>query len=202
MSHVCIVDSGGANIASIGYALERLGASASLTSSAAELAHASHVILPGVGAAGNAMGRLREHGLVDAIRGLKVPVLGICLGMQLLYESSAEGDTTCLGLIRGRAERLVAPGLSVPHMGWNTCTDLRASPLFHGITSADHMYFVHSYALPLTAETLATAEHGQRFAAAVQARNFFGVQFHPERSAQAGARLLRNFLSIAPGQYA
>ena len=197
-ARVVIVDSGGANLASVQYALARLGCDARVTTEALEIAAASHVILPGVGAAVHAMARLQALGLTGAIRDLKAPVLGICLGMQLLFESSAEGDVSCLGLLPGRAERLVAPGLSVPHMGWNTCEMLRPSPLFEGLSARDHFYFVHSFAAPMGDATLASAVHGQVFSAAIQVRNLHGVQFHPERSGEAGARVLANFLSLGP----
>lgn len=195
-TRVVIIDSGGANLASVQYALSRLGSDARVTTDAKEIAAASHVILPGVGAAGHAMARLNALGLPDVLRELRVPVLGICLGMQLLFESSAEGDVGCLGLLPGRIERLVAPGLTVPHMGWNTCKQERPSPLFVGLTERDYFYFVHSFALPMTASTVASTTHGQVFSAAVQAGHIHGVQFHPERSGAVGARLLANFLSL------
>ena len=196
MPSVVLVDSGGTNIGSVRYALGRLGVETTLTADAATIRAASHVILPGVGAAAPAMQRLRESGLDDVLRGLRQPVLGVCLGMQLLCEHSAEGETDCLGVIPGRVVRLEpGPRLRVPHMGWNTLDVVRAHPLLAGIDAAAAVYFVHGYALPVEDATLATATHGARFSAIVAQGNFVGMQFHPERSASAGAGLLRNFLA-------
>ena len=196
MADVAIIDNGGANIASLRHALERLGAGSVLTTSAAELAAAPRVLLPGVGAAADAMARLRSLGLVDAIRGLTQPVLGICLGMQLLYERSEEGDTECLGLVPGRVRRLAdGPDLPVPHMGWNQLEPGRADPLLAGLRDREHFYYVHSYAAPVGANTVATTNYGGPFTAVVRRGNFAGAQFHPERSGPAGARLLANFLA-------
>ncbi len=192
-----LVDSGGANIASVRFALERLGVRAELTADPAAIRSADRVILPGVGSAQEGMRKLRARGLVDVIRGLTQPVIGFCLGEQLLFEGSEEGDTVSLGLIPGRVARLPeSPGVTVPHMGWNTLEVLRDIPLLHGIPRDARFYFVHSYAGPVNAHTVATATHGAPFAAVVQRGNFSGVQFHPERSGPAGARLLRNFLAL------
>jgi glutamine amidotransferase len=194
---LAIVDSGGANIASVRFALERLGIASELTADPAVIRSAGRVILPGVGSAQEGMRKLREKNLVEVIRGLTQPVIGFCLGAQLLFESSAEGDTTSLGLIPGRVARLPeAPGLTVPHMGWNILEILRDTPLLHGIARDARLYFVHSFAGPVNEFTLATATHGAPFAAIVQRGNFYGVQFHPERSGAAGAQLLRNFLAL------
>jgi imidazole glycerol-phosphate synthase subunit HisH len=196
---VAIVASGGANIASLRFALERLETRAEVSADPARIRAASHVILPGVGAAADAMARLRAAGLAQVIRDLSQPVLGICLGMQLLHESSAEGDTQCLGVIPGSAARLSeAPQRPVPHMGWNTLEIERRSPLLDGIGPRDHVYFVHSYALPVGPATIAGCRYGTTFSACVAWRNFHGAQFHPERSAAAGARLLKNFLTLRP----
>ena len=192
-----IIENGGANTASLRHALERLAVAPDLTSDAAAIRAASHVILPGVGAARDAMSRLRARGLDDLIPRLTQPVLGICLGMQLLYESSEEGATPCLGVIRGTARRLVAlPGRPVPHMGWNQLTPTASAALLEGIESGAHAYFVHSYALPIGAETIASTDYGDEFSAVIARDNFFGMQFHPERSAHTGARLLENFLAL------
>lgn len=194
---IVIVASGGANIASLQFALERLGSPSEVSADAARIRAATHVILPGVGAAADAMTRLRNSGLDALIPTLTQPVLGICLGMQLLHEASAEGATRCLGIIPGAASRFVeAPGRPVPHMGWNTLTVERSCPLLRGMGGADYAYFVHSYALPVNEATVATCRYGASFSACVAWRNFFGAQFHPERSAGLGARLLRNFLEI------
>jgi imidazole glycerol-phosphate synthase subunit HisH len=192
-----IVASGGANIASLQFALERLGVAAEVSSDAGRIRAASHVILPGVGAAADAMARLRMSGLIEVIPSLTQPVLGICLGMQLLYQSSAEGTAQCLGVIPGAAARLIeAPGRPVPHMGWNTFEIERGCPLLAGLGDRDYAYFVHSYALPVSEATVASCEYGTSFSACVAWRNFYGTQFHPERSAAVGARLLGNFLKI------
>lgn len=194
---IVIVASGGANIASLQFALQRLGCASEVSADGARIRAATHVILPGVGAAADAMTRLRTSGLDALIPTLTQPVLGICLGMQLLHEASAEGTTRCLGIIPGTASRFVeAPGRPVPHMGWNTLTVERSCPLLSGLSASDHAYFVHSYALPVSEATVATCRYGASFSACVAWRNFYGTQFHPERSAGVGARLLRNFLQI------
>jgi glutamine amidotransferase len=193
---VVLIDSGGANIGSVQYALERLGASARLTADAETIARADRVILPGVGAAGAGMARLHALGLVDLVRGLSQPLLGICLGMQLLFESSEENETRCLGLIPGRVRKLAdGAGIRVPHMGWNALQPHRDDALLAGVPHGAQAYFVHSYAAPVGDDTLATAMHGEEFAAIVRRGRCWGAQFHPERSAAVGARVLENFLS-------
>lgn len=159
------------------------------------------MLLPGVGAAGNAMERLRAQGLDTLIPQLTAPLLGVCLGMQLLFAHSAEHDTPCLGVLDGAVARLPSrPGLPVPHMGWNTLAAHGADPLLVGLSAEDHVYFVHSYAVPIGPATLASTDYGGPFSAVVRRDNFYGVQFHPERSSAAGARILRNFLQLAqPG---
>jgi glutamine amidotransferase len=198
VSDVVIIDNGGANIASLRYALERLGASSHLTADPDELTGARRVILPGVGAAADAMARLRALGLVDLLPQLTQPVLGICLGMQLLFARSEEGeDTECLGIIDERVARFPdRAGQPVPHMGWNQLRLVTPSPLFDGISDGDYVYFVHSYAAPIGPWTLAASDYGAEFSAAVRRGNFHGVQFHPERSAATGSRLLANFLEL------
>ncbi len=193
---LAIVDSGGANIASVRFALERLGVQSELTADPAVIRSAGRVILPGVGSAAEGMKRLHAKGLVDCVRSLTQPVLGVCLGMQLLFESSEEdGGVETLGVIPGKVARLPSsPGITVPHMGWNTVTTGREPGLLDGIETEARFYFVHSYAAPVNAFTVATATHGTPFAAIVQRGNFSGAQFHPERSGPAGARLLQNFV--------
>lgn len=201
MSDVAIIDNGGANIASLRYALERLGASSRLTADPGELQDARRVILPGVGAAGDAMARLRALRLDELVPRLEQPVLGICLGMQLLFASSEEGDdgedTECLGLIAERVTRFPPRhDFPVPHMGWNQVRIVTPGPLFDGVADGDYFYFVHSYAAPPGPWTLAATDYGGEFCAAVRHGNFHGVQFHPERSARPGARVLANFLEL------
>jgi glutamine amidotransferase len=194
---LAIVDSGGANIASVRFALERLGVQSELTADPAVIRGAERVILPGVGSAQEGMKRLQAKGLVDCVRGLKQPVLGVCLGMQLLFESSEEGATPSLGLIPGKVALLPeSPGITVPHMGWNTLKVLKDNPLLRGFDAETRFYFVHSFAGPVNEFTLASCEHGAAFAAVVQRGNFWGAQFHPERSGAAGAQLLKNFLEM------
>jgi glutamine amidotransferase len=197
MANVVLIDAGGTNIGSVRYALQRLGVDAPLSSNADEIRAATHVILPGVGAAAPGMQRLRETGLVDVVRGLTQPVLGVCLGMQLLFEHSEESDTPCLGLIPASLRLFSqSDGLRVPHMGWNSLQAERASPLLNGIDSGAFAYFVHSYAAPVGDWTLASCAYGGAFSAVVQQGNFHGAQFHPERSASVGAQLLENFIKL------
>jgi len=197
ITDVAIVDSGGANIASLEYALSRVGVTPRLTTNHAVLQNASHVILPGVGAAEDAMRRLRKEGLTDVLGRLKQPVLGICLGMQLLAEHSAEDDADCLGIMSGQSCLLpVSPGLPVPNMGWCQLQFQHEHPLLQDIEDGSYFYFVHSYALPVQEATVATAMHSDRFSAVLARDNFMATQFHPERSAAAGAQLLKNFLAI------
>lgn len=192
-----LVDAGGANIGSVRYALRRLGVEAVLTSDAAEIRAADKVVLPGVSTAATVMRRLRELDLVDTLRGLHQPLLGVCVGMQLLFEHSEEDDTPCLGLLPGHVRRLTAgTGIRVPHMGWNRLRVHRADRLLDGFEDGDYAYFVHSYAAPATDDCIASSEHGREFAAIVRRGNVVGAQFHPERSSVAGERLLRNFLEI------
>lgn len=192
---VALVDAGGANIGSVLFALQRLGVEATLTADAEVIRAADRVILPGVSTAAMVMGRLRELDLVDTLRTLERPLLGVCVGMQLLYESSEEGEVQCLGLLPGRVAKLKhSAAIRVPHMGWNTLQPRRATALVEGIGPRDQAYFVHSYAAPVTEDCVLATDHGQRFAAVVQRGRVAGAQFHPERSASVGARLLRNFL--------
>ena len=195
MTKVVLVDAGGSNIGSVRYALQRLGMDAELTGDAATIRAADRVILPGVGAAAVCMARLRELDLVDVLRTLDRPLLGVCVGVQLLFAHSDEDDTPCLGLLPGRVRKLhAAPGIRVPHMGWNTLQRRRGGSLVEGIADGDHAYFVHSYAAAVDDDCLCSSEHGQRFAAVVQRGNVAGAQFHPERSGAVGARLLKNFI--------
>lgn len=194
--NLVMVDAGGSNLGSVRHALQRLGVEARLSADPAVIRAADRVLLPGVGAAGPGMARLRELGLVEVMRSLTQPVLGICLGMQLLFEASEEGDTACLGLLPGTVRKLApAPGLRVPHMGWNRLEPRRGSPLLAGIAAGEWAYFVHGYAAPVTDDCVASSTHGTAFAAVVSRGNVHGAQFHPERSAATGARLLANFIA-------
>lgn len=189
-----VIDTG-ANLASLTTALERLGAECRVTDSPRELRRARRAILPGVGTAGPAMRRLRALGLDRELQRYKRPLLGICLGMQLLAEYSNEGDVECLGLLPGRVVRLdPGPGMPVPHMGWNRLRMRQASPLLEGVPDGTHAYFVHGYALPVNGACLATCEYGSDFAAAAGRDGLYATQFHPERSGPPGARIIWNFL--------
>ena len=193
-----IIDSGGANLASLQFAFERLGAQTHVSSNAAEIRSAPRVILPGVGSAADAMARLRSSHVAELLPSLTQPVLGICLGMQLLFERSEEGETDCLGILPDSVRRLQPKaGRPVPHMGWNQLSPLRADPLLDGIAPDDYVYFVHSFAVPVSDVTLASADYGVSLSAIVRRGNFWGTQFHPERSARVGARVLANFLKLA-----
>ena len=199
---IAIIDSGGANIASVRFALERLGVDSVLTADPAVISAAERVILPGVGAAPVAMAQLARAGLVECIRGLTQPVLGICLGMQLLFERSQEGDTPLLGLVAGTCGAFdPGMGLTVPHMGWNRLLPRGEGrhPLLSGVEDGAHVYFVHSYAAPVSADTVASCSYGVDFTALVARGNFMGAQFHPERSGPVGARILGNFLALPAG---
>jgi imidazole glycerol-phosphate synthase subunit HisH len=194
-----IIPSCGSNLASLQFALERLGAQVPLTEDPDRIRAASHVILPGVGAAAPGMARLGAAGVVDLIPTLTQPVLGICLGMQLLFARSEEEDTPCLGVIDAEVLRLPAsPELPVPEMGWNELDPVGESALLAGVSKGAYAYFVHSYAVPPGPYTRAITVYGRPFSAVVQQGNFFGTQFHPERSSRLGAQILDNFLNLKP----
>jgi imidazole glycerol-phosphate synthase subunit HisH len=193
-----VIDSGGANLASVLFALERLNAPATVTTNPDEVRSAKRVILPGVGAAADVMKRLHSAGLTEVLPTLKQPVFGICVGMQVLFRSSEEGPVDCLGILPDTVKKLKpAPGLPVPHMGWNTLVILREDPLMEGITASDYVYFVHSYAAPVSDVTLARTDYGTPVSAVVRRGNFWGAQFHPERSSLTGSRVLANFLRLS-----
>jgi len=192
-----IIPSCGSNLASLRFALERLGFDVPLTEDPARIRAATHVILPGVGAAAPGMARLAAAGLTELIPTLRQPVLGICLGMQLLFARSEEEDTPCLGIIDAEVQRLPAsPELPVPEMGWNEIEPVGESPLLEGLERGAFMYFVHSYAAPLGPFTAARTTYGRPFSSVIEQGNFFGTQFHPERSSNAGAKVLDNFLTL------
>ena len=193
-----IIPSCGSNLASLKFALDRLGVDVPLTEDPERIRAATHVILPGVGAAAPGMERLAAAGLVDLIPTLTQPVLGICLGMQLLFTSSEEEKTRCLGVIEDEVRRFApSPDLPVPQMGWNVLEPVGDSALLGGVPPGAHAYFVHSYAAPVGPYTRAVTTYGVPFSAVVEQRNFFGTQFHPERSSRVGSQILENFLNIA-----
>jgi glutamine amidotransferase len=192
---VVIIDSGGANIASLRAALNRLGAESLVTTDHGVIRRAPRVLLPGVGSAHDAMSRLRIAGLDQLIPQLTQPLFGICLGMQILFERSEEGPAKCLGVIPGTIGKLKSePGRPVPHMGWNQMTQVRPDPLLDGVSSLDHVYFVHSFAAPTSSATVAITDYGVPITAVARRGNFCGTQFHPERSGVVGSRILANFL--------
>ncbi len=194
---IVIVDTGGANLASVVHAFARLGEKAEVSGDPARVLAARRVILPGVGAAPEAAKRLAANGLGETVRGLTVPVLGICLGMQLFFDESEEGPAKGLGLLPGTVGLMAPEGLTVPHMGWNAVSrTAAASALLDGIPDGTHFYFVHSYAAPMGAFVEAACGYGGPVPAVVRKGNFHGAQFHPERSGDAGARVLRNFLAL------
>ena len=188
----------GANLASLSFAFERLGVQAPISEDPERVRAASHVVLPGVGAAADAMSRLRAAGFVELVPSLTQPVLGICVGLQLLFAASDEENTECLGVIPARVTRLepADPALPVPEMGWNQLEPTGSSALLSGVQSGEYGYFVHSYAAPVGPYTRAVTDYGGPFSAVVEQCNFYGAQFHPERSAALGAKILANFLRL------
>ena len=190
---IAVVDYGTGNLQSVQNALTRVGGSYLLTADPAQIEAADRVLLPGVGEAAHAMALLRQTGLDDVVRRLTQPVLGICLGMQLLCTHSEEGDTPCLDIVPCRVRRLVAP--KVPHVGWNQIEALR-SPLFAGVEEGSYVYYVHSYGAEPSEYTLAATDYHGRFAGAIGRNNFYGAQFHPEKSGAVGEQMLRNFLIL------
>lgn len=194
---IAIIDVCGNNLTSLTNAIKSLGHDYILTHNPQEIKKASHVILPGVGAAATAMRSLHDCQLTTVLQGLSQPLLGICLGMQLLFEHSEEDDVDCLNLIPGHIKRLaVINNHPIPHMGWNRLIWVKESPLAQGLTEQDYVYFVHSYALLTTENALARCQYSQDFTAIVQHNNIYGMQFHPEKSAATGLRLLNNFLQL------
>jgi imidazole glycerol-phosphate synthase subunit HisH len=202
ITHAVIVPAGGANYGSLREACRRVGVDATISDEPKRIFAATHVILPGVGAAGHAMRNLRERGLDRVLKLIAQPLLGICLGMQLLFDASEESERAepsetiaCLGLLSGVARRLPAAP-SWPHMGWNTLGRRVEHPLLADIDDDDWFYFVHGYAVPIGADTLAATSHGETFTSVVARGNICGAQFHPEKSAAAGRRLLTNFFAM------
>lgn len=191
--NLAIVKYNAGNIRSVLYALERIGKEAVVTDDPAEIKAADKVIFPGVGEASTAMNYLKERSLDGLIRGLQQPVLGICLGMQLMCSYSEENDTDCLGIFENKVRRFNGDGLKVPQIGWNNVFGLR-SPLFEGVPEQSYCYFVHGYYAALGEDTIASSDYGLVYSSGLQKGNFYGVQFHPEKSALVGERILRNFI--------
>ncbi|APD90401.1 imidazole glycerol phosphate synthase subunit HisH [Alteromonas mediterranea] len=198
---IVIVNTGCANISSVRFALERLGVEVDVSDDVKVIKSADKVFLPGVGTAAAAMASIKQKALVDTLQTLTQPVLGVCLGMQLMVETSAEGgfqgagNIDCLNLMPGHVARMESKGVRLPHMGWNTVAHKEES-LFKGIPQDTYFYFVHSFAVPEYEHTLASCTYGNTFSAAINKNNFYGVQFHPERSGEAGAQLLTNFVNL------
>lgn len=183
------------NVSSVSFALERIGINALISDNAEEIKSADKIIFPGVGEAGSAMNYLRQNKLDDVIRSLTQPVLGICLGMQLMCNYSEEGKTNCLGIFDQKVKLFSLPELKVPQVGWNTITDLKTD-LFRGIIENEYQYLVHSYYVELSTSTIAQTNYGISFSSALNKNNFYGVQFHPERSGAAGQKILENFIKL------
>jgi len=199
MSDLVIIDAGGANLGSVRAAFARLGVEPEVSRDPAHIAAASRLVLPGVGAAAPVMRILRETGIDGVLRTSATPLLGICIGMQVLFEHSEEGDVAGLGLLCGAVRKLsVSPGLRLPHMGWNRLARRMPSPLLEGIEEGAQAYFVHSYGASECGDAILESAHGSAFAAAVARGHIAGAQFHPERSGAVGARFLRNFLDWNP----
>ena len=185
------------NVRSVQFALERLGIEANLSDEPEVILSADKIIFPGVGEASSAMDYLKQRGLDKVILDAKQPFLGICLGMQLMCSYSEENDTPCLGIFPEKVKRFIAdqPHLKIPQIGWNTIHDLKA-PLFKDVEEGSHCYFVHSYYASLGSHTIARTDYCGGFSSALQTRNYYGVQFHPEKSAEVGSTIIKNFLNI------
>ncbi len=192
---IAILKYNSGNIMSVSVALKRLGHNAVITADPDVISRAEKVIIPGVGEAGSAMKHLRERDLDRVILSLKQPVLGICLGLQLMCKFSEEKNTPCLGIFDTIVRRFPA-GARVPHMGWNDFVSINDDPLLQGISPEDDVYYVHSYFAGVNEYTTAVCDYGLPFSATMRRDNFFGTQFHPEKSAETGARILKNFLAL------
>ena len=193
-----IIDTGCANLSSVAFAFERIGVNGLISDDPETIRSADRVVLPGVGAAPFAMRNIRAKGLEPVIKDIKQPMIGICLGMQLLFDTLTEGGqgTQGLGLVKGHITRLDVNDMPLPHMGWNSLEIVRQSALLEGIEPGDYAYFVHSFAAPVSPATVATTTYGHPFSAVIAHKNVYGCQFHPERSSRTGAKILQNFMGI------
>ena len=195
---IAIIDYDTGNLRSVCNALDRIGAEYVLTDSPEVILNSDRVLLPGVGEASTAMQKLQERGLCEVIKSLKVPVLGICIGMQLMCRHSDEGDVDCLGIFDADVKKFEpdpSRGVKVPHMGWNAVSELKTG-LFDGLADGCFVYFVHSFAAAVCSDTIAVSDNGRAFSAAMRRDNFYGVQFHPEKSGEVGEMILRNFMNL------
>lgn len=193
--NVKIIKYNAGNIRSVLFALQRIGVQADVTDDAGEILSADKIIFPGVGEASTAMNYLKQRKLDEVIKAAKQPLLGICLGLQLLCKHSEENDTECLGIFDARVKRFVSEELKIPQIGWNTIQPLK-NPLFQDVSGNSYCYFVHSYYAELSKDTIATTGYANEFSCALNRDNFYGVQFHPEKSANAGEQILKNFLEL------
>ena len=193
---VVVVDTGVANLHSVVCALERADTTVRVSDEFNVIAAADRLIVPGVGSAAAGMRSLADKGLVELLQSYHRPMMGICLGMQLMFDTLGESGDAGLGLMEGSVEKLFSDGLPLPHMGWNTLELMRDDPLLAGVETGEYVYFVHSFAAEPGEHTLAASRYGERFAAVVRDGNRMGCQFHPERSGETGARILRNFLTL------
>ncbi len=194
---VAIIDSIGSNLASLKFALDRIKINFIVTNEVKQIRNSSHIILPGVGAAKNAMNKLSQQEIIETITTLSQPTLGICLGMQIFMEHSEEDDTSCLGVFNDGCKLFkTQEDYPVPHMGWNTIELESSSDLSTGINSGTHFYFVHSYYVPLNSQTIASTTYSKKFSSIIQKDNFVGTQFHPEKSGEQGSIILKNFTDL------